>query len=257
MIIQCIDALGSYALRGCTILGRVILFFLDTGKALVSTKLKIKKVILQMEQIGVNSILIVMLTGAFTGAVIAFQSWIGLRRYGTVDLIGPLVAMSMVRELGPVLTGLMVAGRAGSSIAAEIATMRITEQIDALETLSINVLQYLVVPRVIAGTIILPFLSLFTSLCGVLGGYMVVVHILHLNGEDYVLGIRKYVELYDITNGLIKSAFFGLILTWIGSYKGYYAVGGARGVGIATTKSVVIGSILILIANYFLTTLLF
>lgn len=210
-----------------------------------------------MEHIGVHSIIIVIITGAFTGAVIAFQSWIGLKRYGTVDLIGPLVAMSMVRELGPVLTGLMVAGRAGSSIAAEIATMRITEQIDALQTLSINVLQYLVVPRVVAGTIILPFLSLFTSLCGIIGGYIVAVNVLQLNAEEYVMGIRKYVELYDITNGLIKSAFFGLILTWIGSYKGYYATGGARGVGIATTKSVVIGSILILIANYFLTTLLF
>jgi phospholipid/cholesterol/gamma-HCH transport system permease protein len=159
----------------------------------------------------------------------------------------------MIRELGPVLTGLMVTGRAGSAITAELGTMRITEQIDALKTLRINTFQYLVVPRILAGLIILPFLALFCMICGIIGGYVVCVYILELSPEDYTSAIRTYVEMSDIRGGLIKSAVFGLILSWVGSYKGYTTMGGARGVGESTTKSVVIASIMILISNYFLT----
>lgn len=206
-----------------------------------------------MEIIGVDSFNIAVLTGTFAGMVFALQSYIGFQRVGGEQFIGAVVALGMIRELGPVLTGLMVTGRACSAIAAEIGTMRITEQIDALKTLRINTFQYLIVPRILAGTIIMPFLTIFAMLCGIVGGYVICVHVLELSAEDYLSNIRTYVELSDIRGGLIKATVFGLLLTWVGCYKGYNTEGGARGVGISTTQSVVIGSILILAANYFLT----
>lgn len=257
MILESLNLLGELFLIFCGNLGEFALFFIKAVKTFFTTPLKTKKIITQMQLIGVDSLSIVMLTGSFAGAVLAFQSYIGFKRFGGEEFIGPVVALSLTRELGPVLTGLMVTGRAGSAIAAEIGTMAISEQIDALRTLCINVWQYLVVPRIIASTIILPFLTLFAMLCGIIGGYIVSVHVLNLNGEQYIAGIRKYLELSDITNGLIKSSAFGLILSWVGSYKGFYTTGGARGVGESTTQSVVIGSIMILIANYFLTAWLF
>lgn len=209
-----------------------------------------------MQRIGVESLVIVILTGTFAGMVFALQTYIGFKRVGGEQFIGAVVALGMIRELGPVLTGLMVTGRAGSAITAEIGTMRITEQIDALETLRIDTFQYLVVPRILAGTIILPFLTVFAMICGVIGGYIICVHVLELSPEDYTTAIKTYVELNDISGGLTKACAFGLILSWVGSYKGYLTRGGAKGVGIATTQSVVTSSILILIANYFLTKLL-
>ena len=210
-----------------------------------------------MKHIGVDSFVIIFLTGAFSGAVLALQSYIGFKRFGAEEFIGPVVALSLIREMGPVLTGLMVTGRAGSSIAAELGTMQITEQVDALKTLCINVKQYLIVPRILGGTLILPFLTAFSMIFGIVGGYIISVYVLGLNGEQYISGIRTFVEFSDITGGLIKSSVFGLILTWVGCYKGYHTHGGAKGVGISTTESVVVSSILILISNYFLAALLF
>lgn len=257
LVVRLIDYIGTLGITSCNEVGKFSLFLYITFKTLLKTKPKVSKILYQMERIGVSSLVIVILTGSFAGAVLAFQSYIGFKRFGGEEFIGPVVALSMARELGPVLTGLMVTGRACSAIAAEIGTMRITEQIDALRTLCINIWQYLMIPRIFAGTIILPFLSLFTMTCGTIGGYIIAVYALNLNGEEYISGIKKYVELSDITNGLIKSAVFGLILSWVGCYKGFYTYGGARGVGLATTKAVVISSILILIANYFLTAILF
>jgi phospholipid/cholesterol/gamma-HCH transport system permease protein len=256
MVLQFIDFFGRATLHVCEMLGKFTLFFVTTIKTLLTTRLKLKKTLVQMERIGVESFAIIILTGSFAGMVFALQSYIGFQRVGGEQFIGAVVALGMIRELGPVLTGLMVTGRAGSAIAAEIGTMNITEQIDALRTLRINTFQYLVVPRMLAAVIILPFLTIFSMIFGVLGGYVVCVHVLGLSPEDYTTGIRTYVEMSDIMGGLTKSAFFGLILSWVGSYKGYYTVGGARGVGISTTQSVVLGSILILINNYFLTKLL-
>ncbi len=210
-----------------------------------------------MQRIGVDSTPVILLTGTSTGMVLALQTYTGFHRFGAEEYLGPVIALSMTRELGPVLSGLMVTGRAGSAIAAEIGTMEITEQIDALKTLGINPYQYLVVPRLVAGALILPFLSLFCTFFGIAGGYIIAVYALDMNPEQYIHGIREYVELQDITGGLKKACVFGLILTWIGTYKGYTTSGGARGVGISTTQSVVLGSIMILIANYFLTALLF
>jgi len=172
-------------------------------------------------------------------------------------MIGPVVALSLTRELGPVLTGLMVAGRSGSGIAAEIGTMRITEQIDALETLGINIYQYLMVPRILAGILILPFLTTFTMFFGIWGGYVIYVYYFKLNAIDFLDGVKNYLEISDIRGGLIKSCVFGFILTSIGSFRGYQTRGGAKNVGISTTQSVVISSIIILISNYFLAMLLF
>jgi phospholipid/cholesterol/gamma-HCH transport system permease protein len=197
-----------------------------------------------------------VLTGSFAGMVLALQSYIGFQRVGGEQFIGAVVALGMIRELGPVLSGLMVIGRAGSAIAAEIGTMQITEQIDALRTLRINTFQYLVVPRILASTIIMPFLTVFAMICGIIGGYITCVHVIGLNPEDYKSSIRTYVELGDIYGGLIKATAFGLLFSWTSTFKGYSTRGGARGVGIATTQAVVVSSILILAANYFLTKIL-
>lgn len=256
MLFSFIDAIGAATLSLCTNIGSFVLFFYKACKTAVLTRPKLHKWFDQMELIGVDSLVIVILTGTFTGMVLALQSYIGFKRVGGEQLIGTIVALGMIRELGPVLTGLMVTGRAGSAITAEIGTMRITEQIDALHTLRLNTFQYLVVPRIIAGIFILPCLTLFSMICGIIGGFCICVYVLGLSPEDYTTSIRTYVELSDIRGGLIKSTVFGLILTWVGTYKGFYTSGGARGVGLATTQSVVTSSIMILISNYFLTKIL-
>ena len=257
MLLRLIEVVGAQSISVFNIFGQTSLFLLKTLYTMATTPLKVRKLFEQMRMIGVDSLSIILLTGVFSGAVLALQTYIGFKRFGAEEFIGPVVALSLIRELGPVLTGLMVTGRAGSSLAAELGTMEITEQIDALKTLCIDIYQYLMVPRVLGATLILPFLTLFSMFFGILGGYWVCVYVLHLNGEQYISGIKTFVEFSDITGGLIKSAVFGLIFSWIGCYKGFYTSGGAKGVGIATTKSVVISSIMILIANYFLTALLF
>lgn len=256
MIIHYIDSLGAFVINICTRTGEFTLFFLQAVKTFFTSKLKLSKTCAQMNRIGVESFSIIFLTGLFTGMVLALQTYIGFQRVGGEQFIGAIVALGIIRELGPVLTALMVTGRAGSAITAEIGTMIITEQIDALKTLRINVFQYLVVPRIVASTVIMPFLTLFSMIFGIIGGYIVCVYVLELSPEDYESSIRNYVELADINGGLKKAAVFGLILSWVGTYKGIYTNGGARGVGIATTQSVVASSILILITNYFLTKLL-
>src|SRR5579872_676145 len=256
MILRFVDLIGAYTLKLCRLLGAFTLFLWRALLTIFTKRPSLHKLFFQANRIGVESIIIVVLTGTFSGMVFALQSYIGFQRVGGEQFIGAVVALGMIRELGPVLSGLMVTGRAGSAITAEIGTMRITEQIDALQTLRINTFQYLVVPRIVAGTIIMPFLTIFSMIFGVIGGYIVCVHILELSPEDYVNSIKSYVELSDIRGGLIKAAAFGFILSWVGSYKGYNTSGGARGVGISTTQSVVIASILILISNYFLTKML-
>ncbi len=256
VVVNIFNAIGNYAISITNKLGRFAIFLGKAGRVLFTARLKLHKTFVQANSIGVESFTIAVLTGSFAGMVFALQSYIGFQRVGGVQFIGAVVAQAMVRELGPVLTALMVTARAGSAITAEIGTMRITEQIDALTTLRINIYQYLVVPRIIAGTIILPFLTSFAMICGIIGGYVVCTYVLELSPDDYINSIKTYIEWSDIQNGLIKSAVFGFILTWVSTYKGFYTRGGARGVGIATTQSVVNSSIMILMANYFLTKLL-
>lgn len=257
IITSLLNAIGTNGLKLCEYAGNFVLFLIKTIKTLFSSRLKIHLTLAQMAQIGVGSFLIIFLTGLSTGLALALQTYIGFSRFGIEEFIGTVVALGMTRELGPVLTGIMVTGRAGSAMTAELGTMQITEQIDALKTLRINPFQYLIIPRILAGVIILPFLTIFSMISGVIGGYFFYTAVLGLSPDAYTSGIRQFVELSDITGGLIKSSFFGLILAWVGSYNGYTTSGGAKGVGISTTQSVVIGSIMILIANYFLSFFLF
>jgi len=218
---------------------------------------RLRNLIKQMEFVGVKSLFIVVLTGVFSGMVLALQSYHGFRKFGGESLMGGIVALSLAREMGPVMTALMVNARAGSAIAAELGTMRVTEQIDALEIMAINPVQYLVVPRIWAGVLMVPLLTAINILVGILGGYFVGVILLHINSGVFINKMTNMVEMADLVQGLVKSVFFGLILTLIGCYKGYNTSGGAEGVGRATTEAVVLSSVSILIGTYVITSLLF
>lgn len=257
MLASVVGILGSVFINSCHRLGQIGMFLYESLIVLVTTPLKMPKVLQAMHFIGINSLSVVSLIGVTGGAVLAIQSYIGLHRFGAEQFIGPVIFLAMVREFGPVFTAIMVIGRAGSAITAEIGTMRITEQIDALQTLNINTKQYLIVPRLIAGTFILPFLSLWCSAFGVLAGYITAVFILNINSETYMESIRTSAELSDITNGLVKATVFGFLLSLISTYKGFYTRGGAKGVGMATTESVVFANVTIFIANYILTSMMF
>jgi phospholipid/cholesterol/gamma-HCH transport system permease protein len=203
-----------------------------------------------MEFVGVQSLFVIVLTGTFTGMVLALQSYNALKRFGAESLVGPTVALSMARELGPVLAALMVTGRAGSAMATELGTMRVTEQIDALFTMALNPIKYLVVPRVIAGVMMFPVLTVITEFVGVGGGYLVGVKMLGINPGIYLGRTIDFVQIDDIFTGLAKSVVFGLISTLVACYNGFYTTGGAEGVGRAATSSVVMASIMILISDY-------
>ena len=237
--------------------GKIVLLLFSATTWLFRAPFRLQVVLKQMEFVGVNSLPVVLITGAFTGMVLALQSYYGLHKFGGESVVGATVALSMARELGPVITALMVTGRAGSAMAAELGTMRVTEQIDALATMSINPVQYLVMPRVVAGLLMLPVLTALSDFVGILGGYLVGVGFLNINSGIFVARINEMIDLNDIFNGLIKAACFGLILTLIGCYKGYHTSGGAAGVGRATTQAVVLSSVIILISDYFLTALMF
>ncbi len=257
MYIHILNLVGRISINACNRVGTIGLFLYDGVVTALTTKPKLKKIFYQMYYIGVSSLTVIILIGVTIGAVLAVQSYQGLHRFGAEQFIGPIVFISMVREFGPVLTAIMVIGRAGSAMTAEIGTMRITEQIDALQTLCINVQQYLIVPRLIATTFILPFLSIFCSLCGVLAGYLMSVHVLDINAEMYMESIRENVVISDIVNGLVKATVFGFLLSLITAYKGFTAREGAKGVGLATTQGVVMANVTIFIADYILTSLMF
>jgi conserved hypothetical integral membrane protein len=223
---------------------------------LFTPPLKLRNIFRQMEFVGVQSLFVVILTGSFTGMVLALQSYNALKRFGAESLVGPTVALSMARELGPVLTGLMVTGRAGSAMATELGTMRVTEQIDALITMAVNPIKYLVVPRIVAGVLMFPVLTIITDFVGVVGGYLVGVNLLGINPGVYIGRTIDFVHVEDILTGLSKAFVFGLITTLVASYNGYNAKGGAEGVGRAATSSVVMGSVMILIGDYILSSLL-
>jgi len=211
----------------------------------------------QMIEIGYYSLPVVGLTAIFTGMVLALQSYTGFARFSAESAIPNVVIVSITRELGPVLAGLMVAGRVGAAMAAELGTMRVTEQIDALNTLATNPFKYLVVPRLIAGLTMLPLLVLVADIIGVFGGYLVSVHKLGFNPATYLNNTIDFMEVQDVVSGLVKAAAFGFLVTLMGCYHGYHSKGGAQGVGQATTNAVVTASILILCFNYFITELFF
>ena len=211
----------------------------------------------QMVRVGTDSIPVVVLTSMFTGMVLALQTYIGFRRVHAENFVGSVVALAMLRELSPVLVGLMVTGRVGSSMAAEIGTMRVTEQLDALKALATEPIQYLFVPRVIAGIAMLPLLTILGDALGIYGGYLVAVKLMDANPVIYQANSYQFLSMTDLWSGAIKSAAFGLILTLTGCVRGYYTTGGAEGVGHSTTRAVVEASLIILLADFFLTKLLF
>jgi phospholipid/cholesterol/gamma-HCH transport system permease protein len=251
-----LETVGRRTSRLITEVGGVLMFFGQTIRWTFSRPFYLKNVLKQMEQIGVNSVPVVLTTALSTGMVLALQSYTGFKRFGAQTLIGTVVSLSMTRELGPVLTGLMVAGRAGASMAAELGTMRVTEQIDALSTLATNPMKYLVVPRFIASTIMMFFLTALGMIIGIVGGYFVGVKVLGTNPVTYINNSINYTEVSDIWFGLIKALVFGAVVGLIGCYKGFNTEGGAEGVGKATTGAVVVSCMLILILDYFLSALL-
>jgi phospholipid/cholesterol/gamma-HCH transport system permease protein len=251
------EALGSRIILLIEETGKVIMLFSNALIWAFRPPLAINNITKQMLEVGVNSIPVVLITATFTGMVLALQTYTGFQRFNAESLVGTVVALSMTRELGPVLTGLIVAGRAGSAMAAELGTMRVTEQIDALHTLATSPVKYLVVPRLIAGLVMLPLMTVLSDIVGIYGGYFVSVNMLDANRTIYLKRTWDFLEFNDIYSGLLKAAVFGLIIALIGCYKGFYTSGGAEGVGKATTGSVVISSMMILISDYFLTTMLF
>ena len=216
-----------------------------------------RNIVRQMVDIGYYSLPVVGLTAIFSGMVLALQSYTGFARFQAEGAIASVVVLSITRELGPVLAGLMVAGRIGASIAAELGTMRVTEQIDALKTLSTNPYKYLIAPRILSGILLMPVLVLIADIIGVFGGYLIAVYKLDFNASSYLARTFDFMQPMDVISGLVKASVFGFIITLMGCYNGYYAKRGAEGVGQATTNAVVSASILILLSNYFLTQLFF
>ncbi|MEO8277433.1 MAG: ABC transporter permease [Thermoanaerobaculia bacterium] len=216
-----------------------------------------RELLRQMVRIGVDSLPLVLLTAMFTGMVMALQTFATLKRFNAEGFVGSLVALSMVRELAPVISSVLIAGRCGSAMGAELGTMRVTEQIDALEVLATDPVHYLVVPRVWATVLTLPLLIVIADGIGIAGGYLISVIYFGANPVTYVENTFRYMDLDDLLSGLIKAAVFGLIIAVVGCQKGYFTRGGAEGVGRATTQAVVLASIAILISDFFLTKLLF
>ena len=237
--------------------GGQVLFAGETLAWAVRPPFRFELLLQQAAAIGVGSTFIVAVTGLFAGMVLALQGNYAMRQFGAEGYVGGFVAISLVRELGPVFTALMVTGRSGSAITTELGTMRVTEQIDALSVMAANPVKHLIVPRVIAGVLMTPLLTVVSDFTGILGGYFVGVHILGINSGIFIKNITRLVDLNDIYNGLAKAACFGLILSLVGCYKGFNTYGGAEGVGRATTEAVVLASIAILISDYFLTAIMF
>ncbi len=256
-MLQIIEIIGRTVIRFAENLGRILILLSLTLRQLVFPPYEIRNTFKQMLEIGVRSLPVVLITAIFTGMVFALQTFTGFKRFGAEALVGTVVALSMTRELGPVLTGLIVAGRAGAAMAAELGTMRVTEQIDALETLATNPVKYLIVPRFIAGVLMLPALSLVADITGITGGYFVTVGLFKTSSIVYWKRTWDFLEMSDIYNGLIKAAFFGASISLISCYRGFYTQGGAEGVGKATTGAVVLSSMTILISDYFLSAWLF
>ncbi len=232
--------------------GRMLIFL---GSALFWSfvpPLKWRRIIARIHFIGAKSLSVILMTGAFTGMVLGLQVFYTLKKFGSEALLGPAVALSLIRELGPVLSALMVTGRAGSALTAEIGIMRITEQIDALSAMALNPMRYLVVPTIVAGLIVFPLLTAIFDLVGIYGGYLVGVKLLGVGEGTYFGEMETYVTFRDVTQGFSKSVSFGILVTWVCCYKGFYAGHGAEGVSRATTEAVVMSSVLILVWDYFL-----
>jgi phospholipid/cholesterol/gamma-HCH transport system permease protein len=246
-----IAAVGATALNGFASMGRFGSFLMETARALSDIKTWGPLLIGQMRRIGVDSLPIALFLASFTGIVLALQASYTFTGAIPLYFVGTLVGKTMILELGPVLMGLALAGRVGANIAAALGTMRVSEQIDALETLAYNPVAYLVVPRVLAGTLMFPVIVIFVNLVGVVSGWITAINMLEMSTQEFVRGLRLFYDPFDLTYSLIKSTSFGLVVTVIGCFQGFVTEGGAEGVGVSTTRSVVISSMLILMLDAF------
>ncbi|HEV8584962.1 MAG TPA: MlaE family lipid ABC transporter permease subunit [Methylomirabilota bacterium] len=251
-VLRPLDALGGWAIGIVTSLGRFGSFLAAAVAAMLTPPLKFWAFIDRINFIGFRSLLIILLTGAFTGMVLGLQIFLTLSRFGSEAFLGPAVALSLIRELGPVLAALMVTGRAGSALTAELGIMRITEQIDALEVMALNPMRYLVAPSIFAGILTFPLMTAMFDLVGIFGGYLVGVELLGLSPGTYFGEMQTFVDMSDISLGFWKSVSFGVIVTWVCAYKGFHVGHGAEGVARATTQAVVLSSVLILVWDYFI-----
>jgi phospholipid/cholesterol/gamma-HCH transport system permease protein len=246
------EGLGGWVVWIVESLGRFGAFFIQTLAAIVTPPFKLWPLLGRINYIGFRSLLIILLTGAFTGMVLGLQIFFTLSRFGSEAFLGPAVALTIIRELGPVLSALMVTGRAGSALTAELGIMRITEQIDALTVMALSPMRYLVAPSLLAGIITFPLMTALFDVIGILGGYLVGVQLLGLSEGTYFGEMQNFVDMGDIMTGFWKSISFGILVTWVCTYKGFHVARGAEGVAQATTQAVVLSSVLILVWDYFL-----
>lgn len=247
------DGISRYKLHFLVAIGEYIQLLIDTFRATLWRPPKFHLLMKQMYQIGVGSLTVVAITGFFTGLVLAAQSFYQLGNKGLSGITGLMVGKAMITELGPVLTAFMVTGRVGAAMCAELGTMRVTEQIDALRTMAVNPNRYLVAPRLLAGMFMMPLLTLFSMVMGIFGGYLISVYFFGMSPSGYFDPMPQHITLFDFFAGSAKAFFFGLLIMTISCYKGMNTTGGAEGVGRTTTSSVVICYCAILFSNFFLT----
>jgi len=251
-----VGSIGNVVIFFLNETGKFFIFFISIIKALLG-RWYFKNILKQSIFVGYFSLPVVALTSFFTGGALALQIYYGGSQFNSETIVSSIVALGITRELGPVLGGIVVAGRVSAAIAAEIGTMKVTEQIDALKTLSAEPISYLVVPRIISGIIMLPLLIIFADIIGIMGGWFIGVQSLEFNGSVYMQNTINFLEISDVTSGIIKASVFGLLITLMGCYQGFHSKGGAQGVGRATTNAVVSSSVLILASNYIMTNLFF
>jgi phospholipid/cholesterol/gamma-HCH transport system permease protein len=244
---------GRFSLALAQETGRAMIFLFEALWQAFLPPYRFRRLFQEVYFIGCKSLLIIFLTAAFTGMVLALQGYYTLRKYGSEGALGSVVALSLIRELGPVLAALMVSGRAGSAIAAQIGIMRITEQLDAMDTMAVNPLQYVVMPKLLAGLISVPLLTAIFNVVGILGGFLVGVLLLGVSSGSYFSGMTQSVVSLDVNGGIVKSLVFGLTIMLVACYHGYFTERGAEGVSHATTRTVVDSAILVLAWDYVLT----
>jgi len=249
------EYVGKFIIKACASTGKIVNLFLETCRRL--REANVAETVRQMAKLGTDSLPIVVVTTMCTGMVLAVQTAKEFVRFGAANSVGGIVAIAMGRELAPVLAGVVVAGRIGAAIAAEIGTMKVTEQIDALRVMATNPISYLVVPRFIAIVLMLPILIIFANVVGSIGGWIVATNYADISSYSYIDSIQVFTEPWDLVGGMIKGGFFGAIIAIVGCHKGLGAQQGAEGVGVATTASVVLSIILIFVTNYFLSVILF
>lgn len=255
-VVRFIEGIGAAILSNLEELGKVVIFMFQVFRWMFRGPVRLKLFFEQLYFVGNKSLFIIGLSGSFTGMVMAYQTYFGFQLISVDSLVGPVTALGLAKELAPVLTGLIVAGRAGAAMAAQIGTMKVTEQVDALEVMGINSIQYLAVPRVVAGTIAVPMLSCLFLFIGNVGSYVVGTKFLLIDEATYFSKLSMFMFLSDIWQGLIKAVFFGFLISVIGTYFGFQVSKGAEGVGRGTNLSVVWGMVMVLVSDYFLTSFL-